>query len=336
MATNVTTTFTDGTSSDATQSFYNTELLVRGDFFLVHSIPVKKYSLGLRNGKVMIFRRFTNLATATTALTEGVNPSGRAKAKTDIAMTIAPFGDFIEDSDMVFLTQPEAHTTENVSLLGQQMGETFEELYRDNYAGATQIIYANGTSTVTVSQILDKNDLDRGYRLLRTNRAKPFSPMILAGRNVGSGSVMPSYWGLCDEDVAFDLRHIEGFIIPSDYASKTGVVNGEIGADKNGIRFLSSPLGFVLAGVSGTTIAATDVQNTSSFADIYSLFLVGQDAVGGLNLANRNGGVIRKGLDSGGSSDPLEMRATVGWKKFDARTILNNNFMVEVQCAASL
>ncbi len=55
---------------------------------------MRKYSLAQRKGKVMIFRRYTNLATATTALTEGVNPSGRAKAKADVAMTIAQFGDF--------------------------------------------------------------------------------------------------------------------------------------------------------------------------------------------------------------------------------------------------
>jgi len=130
MATNVSTTFTDGTSSDATQSFFNTELLVRGDHALIHQVPVKKYSLARRSGKVMIFRRFTNLSTVTTALEEGVNPSGSAKAKTDVAMTIQQYGDFIEDSDLLMDTQPDPHTTENVSLQGQQMGETFDELYR--------------------------------------------------------------------------------------------------------------------------------------------------------------------------------------------------------------
>lgn len=336
MATNLTTAFTDTTASDATQSLFNTLLLVRGTYALIHQVPVKKYNLSRRSGKTMIWRRYESLGLATTPLSEGVAPSGKAKTKTDVAATISQYGDYIEDSDMVSDTQPDPHTTENVELLGQQMGETFDQLYRDLFATATNIVYANGTSTVTVSQILDRNDLDRAYRLLKVNKARSFSPMIMAGQNVGTGPVMPSYWGLCDERVAFDLRHVEGFLLPSEYGSKQGVLAGEIGSDKNGIRFLTSPNGYYLTGATGTTIAATDVKNTGGFADIYSVFLVGQEAIGGVNLANGNGGVIRKALGSAGTADPLEQRATVGWKKYDTRAVLNQAFFAEIQTAVSL
>ena len=335
MSTNITTAFTDTTASDATQSFFDTLLLIRGQYALVHQIPVYQKSLARRSGKTMIYRRYEALGLATTALVEGDNPAGRAKTKTDIACTIAPYGDFIEDSDMVIDTQPDPQTTENVELLGQQRGETFDQLYRDLYAGATSIVYANGTSTITVSEIIDKNDLDRVYRMVKTGKAKPFSPMIMASQNIGTGPVMPSYWGLCHEDVAFDLRHTDGFLLPAEYAAKTGILAGEIGADKNGIRFLASPNGYLLAGATGVTIAGTDVQNTASFVDVYSLFVVGQQSVAGVSLSGGNGGIIRKALGSAGTADPLDMRATVGWKQYDARTILNQNFFAEVQCCAS-
>jgi N4-gp56 family major capsid protein len=284
----------------------------------------------------MIFRRYDVLGLATTPLIEGQNPAGRLLTKVDLAATLQQYGDFVESTDFVMDTQPDPVTTEAVSLLGQQMGETFDQLYRDVYADATNIVYANGSATNQVTQIVDKDDLDRAYRLLRNNKAKPFTPMILAGQNVGTAPIMPAYWALVDEDVAFDLRHLEGFVIPSEYAKQTGVLMGEIGADKNGIRFLASPNGYVLAGASGVTAAGTDVKNTGGFVDVYSIFIVGQDAVGGINLAQRNGGVIRKGLGSAGTADPLDMRATVGWKKWDTRLILNPNFMVELQTCASL
>ena len=140
---------------------------------------------------------------------------------------------------------------------------------------------------------------------------------------------------MCHEDVAFDLRHIDGFLLVSEYAGKAGVVAGEFGADKNGIRFCSSSQGYVLAGASGTTAAGTNVQNTSSYVDVYSVFVVGRDALGGVNLAGANGGIVRKSLTSGGTSDPLEMRSTVGWKKYDARAVLNQAFMQEIQVCAS-
>ncbi len=335
MAIHKTTAFTDGTSSDATQSFFDTLLLIRGQYELIHQVPVFQKSLARRSGKTMIWRRYEALALATTALTEGENPAGRAKSKTDVSATIAPYGDFIEDSDMVISTQPDPQTTENVELLGQQRGETFDQLYRDMYADATQIVYANGTSTVTVSEIVDKNDLDRLYRLLRNNKAKTFTPMIMASQNVGTGPIMPGYWAMCHEDVAFDLRHTADFLLVSEYAGKGGVIAGEFGADKNGLRFLSSPNGYKLAGATGVTIAATDIKNTGGFADIYSIFAVGQQAVAGVSLAGGNGGIIRKGLGSAGTADPLDMKATVGWKQYDARKILNNNFLAELQTGAS-
>lgn len=333
---NLTTAFTDSTATDATQSIFNTLLLVRGTYALIHQVPVKKYNLARRSGKSMIWRRYESLALAPTPLSEGLNPAGKVKSRTDVAALIAPFGDYIEDSDMVIDTQPDPHTTENVELLGQQMGETFDQLYRDKFATATNIVYANGTSTLTVSQILDRNDLDRAYRLLKVNKARPFSPMVMAGQNVGTGPIMPSYWALCDERVAFDLRHVDGFLLPSEYGSKQGVLAGEFGSDKNGLRFLASPNGYFVAGLTGVTIAATDVKNTGGFADIYSIFLVGMEALGGVSLANGNGGIIRHALGTSGVYDALNMRATVGWKKYDARAILNQDFMTQILTAVSL
>jgi N4-gp56 family major capsid protein len=111
LATHKTTAFTDGTASDATQSFFDTLLLIRGIYSLIHQVPVTKKSLARRSGKTMIFRRYESLSLATTALSEGENPAGLAKTKTDVNATIAPYGDFIEDSDMVIDTQPDPQTT---------------------------------------------------------------------------------------------------------------------------------------------------------------------------------------------------------------------------------
>lgn len=333
---NITPAFTDTTSSDATQSLFNTLLLRRGVPMLIHQVGVKLYPLARRSGKSMIWRRFEELAVATTPLSEGINPAGKAKTKTDVAGTIQPYGDFIEDSDMVLSTQPDPHAVENVELLGEQMGRTFDQLYRNQWFTATNITYANGTSLVTVSQIIDRNDLDRAYRALMVRNALKFTPMIMASSDIGTHPVMPAYWGMCHEDLAFDIRHVDGFVLTSEYPSHGGVLEGEFGADKNGVRFLSSSQGYVTAGASGTTIAGTDVKNTGGFVDVYSLFIVGRDFGGGVNLAGDNGRVITKELGSAGSADPLDMRATVGWKKYDTRAILNQSFLQQVYACASL
>lgn len=94
MAANLTTSFTDGTSSDATQSFFNTLLLRRGVPMLIHQTGVKMYPLSRRSGKNMIWRRFEALAVATTPRVEGQNPEGKSKTKTDVSATIARYGDY--------------------------------------------------------------------------------------------------------------------------------------------------------------------------------------------------------------------------------------------------
>ena len=333
---NVTANFTDSTSSDATQSLFNTLLLRRGLPMLIHQLGVKMYPLNRRSGKTMIWKRYEELAVATTPLVEGINPAGKVKTKTDVAATIQPYGDFIEDSDMVLNTLPEPHTTEKVELLGEQMGRAFDVLYRDTWASFTNITYANGSSTLTVTEPLERNDLDRAYRSLVGRNALKFTPMVMASNYVGTTPIMPAYWAMCHEDVAFDLRHFDGFVLASEYPGKGGALEGEFGADKNGIRFLSSSQGYVLTGATGVTAASTDLKNTGGFLDVYSIFVMGRDFAGGVSLAGDNGRVIVKGLDSGGTGDPLEMRATVGWKKYDARAILNQNFAQEIQCGASL
>lgn len=334
MAVNQTTSFTDSTSSDAIQSYFDKLLLIRGTYHYVHGIPTMKKNLSQRNGKTMIWRRYETLALATTALSEGTNPSSRSKTKTDVAATLALYGDYIEDTDFLINTQPESIQTENVELLGQQRGETFDQICRDRFATATNIVYANGTSTVTVSQIVEKSDLDRIYRLLKVNKAKEFVPTIQASQKVGTGPVQPAYWAMCDSRAMFDIRHLDGFRLPSEYGSGSPI-EGEMGADKNGIRFLESPNGYFLAGATGTTIAATDVKNTGGFADIYSIFVCGQQAVATVDLAGGNSKVIRHGFGTSGTYDALDLRMTTGWRSYYVDVVLNQAFFSELQTCVS-
>ena len=103
---NTTSLFTDGTSSDATQSLFNTLLLRRGVPMLIHQIGVKMYPLSRRSGKTMIWRRYEALAVATSPLVEGINPAGKTKTKTDVSATLQQYGDFIEDSRPIAVYKP--------------------------------------------------------------------------------------------------------------------------------------------------------------------------------------------------------------------------------------
>jgi N4-gp56 family major capsid protein len=150
---------------------------------------------------------------------------------------------------------------------------------------------------------------------------------------------------LLSENMMFDIREGDTFKghfrLPSDYATG-GAIVGEGGALDVGIRFLPVPEEAMIAGscVEEDGGAAGDMSVIDSasgtVADVHHAICIGQEAVAGINLGGQNGGVLRKALGSGGSSDPLDQRQTIGWKKYDARVVLNQAFFATVQAAVSL
>ena len=70
--------------------------------------------------------------------------------------------------------------------------------------------------------------------------------------------------------------------------------------------------------------------------DVYATLILGENAYGTTALANGGLEHIVKQLGSAGSSDPLDQRATVGWKATKVTVRLVEAFMVRVETAASV
>jgi N4-gp56 family major capsid protein len=70
--------------------------------------------------------------------------------------------------------------------------------------------------------------------------------------------------------------------------------------------------------------------------DVYATLIFGENAYGTTSL--QDGGLehIVKQLGSAGSSDPLNQRATVGWKATKVTVRLVEAFMIRIETAASL
>lgn len=335
MATQITTGFTDATSSDAIQSLFNTTLLLRASYVLIAPIPATTYSLGRRQGKTMIWRKYTVLADATTPLTpEGTTPSSTAMAKTDVSATLALYGAFIELSDFLSLTQPENIELEAVSMLGQQAGQTIDKLTMNEWAtqATNNLFSGSATSTAAVNAIAVVGDYNKAYRDLEKNKGRKFTPAVMASQKIGTGPIQPAYWVLTTADAMFDIRAMTGFKLPVEYGTSAAVM-GEVGALPVGLRFLSTPNGEVSLG--GGATGGSGIQETTDNADVHSSFIVGEQALGTVGLEGDNGGIIRHPLGSAGTADALNQRQTVGWKKYWAAELLDSNFYVELQAAVS-
>ena len=70
-------------------------------------------------------------------------------------------------------------------------------------------------------------------------------------------------------------------------------------------------------------------------ADVYSTLFIADDAYGTTKVSGGGLQHIVKPLGSGGSSDPLDQRGTVGWKALKTAKILVQQYMVRVESTAT-
>ena len=301
MAENITTT----TQVDpGVATWYDKVLLRRAKPYLVHGMFSQKRNLKRKSGNTIKFRRYAALSTATTPLSEGVTPSGQRLSKTDLSATVAQYGDFVHVSDWVDLTVEDAVLTETAGLLGDQMGETRDELCRD-------VLIATA-STQDVSGVLDRSDIRTAVKTLLGNNAKMISNLIPAGQGQGTTPVRPAYWGIMHTDLVDDLEDITGFKSTAEYPRQEPVMQAEWGATDN-VRWLLS----------------TKADKTSGGTDTYDLLVIAQDAYGETEIEGSAQNIV-KAFGDGGTSDPLNQRATSGWKMTYVCRILNDSFMLSL------
>ena len=69
--------------------------------------------------------------------------------------------------------------------------------------------------------------------------------------------------------------------------------------------------------------------------DVYATMIFGENAYGTTELSGGGLEYIVKPLGSGGTSDPLNQRATVGWKATKAAVRLMEPFMIRIETAST-
>lgn len=308
MADNLTTT----TQVDpAVSTFYDRVLLAYAKPKLVHSKFATIKDLAAKKGNTMKFRRYSKLSTATTPLSEGVTPDGSRLAKTDLTAVIKQYGDYVHVTDIVDLTVEDPELTVAAEMLGVQMGETTDEIVRDILVACSSTTNAsNGTNGETPTE-LSKTDIDGVARTLMSNDAEMLTPMIKAGQGEGTSPVRAAYWGIAKTNLIEDLEAVSGFRSISQYPNQVNVDDAEWGSTGN-VRWLVSSVAHI---------------STGDSPDTFKLPIIGKNAYGIINLEAGNAKTIVKPFGSGGTSDPLNQRATSGWKSMFVSRILNDNFM---------
>ena len=123
-------------------------------------------------------------------------------------------------------------------------------------------------------------------------------------------------------DVAYDLMRDDEWIDVHKYSSTSEIFDGEIGK-LAGVRFVESTEAKIF------TDAGVDSR------DVYSTLVLGANAYGVTEITGGGLEHIVKQLGSGGSADPLNQRATAGWKGTKTAERLVENYLVRIESAST-
>lgn len=293
------------------KTYYSKYLIDNAEPELYHDQFGQQRPIPKNGGKVIEFRRWSELPKATTPLTEGVTPDGQALNVTTITSTVKQYGGWVLLTDFFQLTAIDNGLVEATKLIGSQAGRTLDTITREIINAGTNVIYAGGTVTaranVTSAMKLTQADIFNAVRALKVQNAK---------------KINGSYIGIIHPNVSYDIMTSNDWIDVNKYSNAVKIFEGEIGKI-GGVRFVE------------TTEAKVFMKAGASSADVYSTLIIGQNAYGVTMIEGGGLEHIVKQKGSAGTADPLDQRASVGWKASKTAEILANEYMVRIESGAS-
>lgn len=300
------------------KTFYSNYLIDMAGPLLVHDQFGQKHPIPKNGGKTIEFRKYSPLAKATTALTEGVTPDGQALDVSAITATVSQYGGWIQLPDMLLLTAIDNNMVQATELLGDQAGRTLDTVTREVLNGGTNVQYYDGSvasrAALTGANKLTVDCIFRAVRFLKTQNAKPIDG---------------SFVGIIHPDVAYDLMRSTDWIDLQKYTNNVDhVFNGEIGKIA-GVRFVETTEAKIFA-KGGAKPSGSD-----NGIDVYSTLILGSNAYGVTEVTGGGLQHIVKQLGSSGSADPLNQRASVGWKAVKVAERLVEQYMIRIETGST-
>lgn len=306
-------------------SFYDRNLLERAVPHLVHAWFGQVRDIPLNASDTILFRRYDALSVATTALTEGVTPAGSTLAITDVSASVSEYGDFVTLTNRLLDQTLDPVVTAATDVQGEQAGQSLDQICRDVLVTGTTVQYASTATTratVTSTMKISAAEVREAVRTLKINNARKLKEMISPSNGIDTIPVDSCFVAVVHPRTVYDLKGDTDFVPVEHYPSQAGVLPGEVGK-LDEIRFVETTHGKVFTGLGSGGI------------DVYGTLIFGSDAYGVTRIAGKGLENITKQLGTGGTADPLNQRATVGWHAYFTSKILNENWILRLEHAVS-
>lgn len=292
----------DTTALSAQMStYYEKVFLDRAEYELIYEQGAQKRTHANNEGKTVVFSRFAPLTVITTSLTEGSNPDEVSLTGANVSVTLAEYGNTIKMSKFLSLTSIDVNNKEKISVLGQNMGESLDQLVRTELLNGTAA-YANAVSAVTdfaSTDTLDAADIRKAVQTLETNKAMKYQDGFFMGK------VGPAVKSRILADTTW--------INAKTYSDVKDLYKGEMG-EMYGVRFI----------LSANPYTAT----VNSLATSQHSFIHGANAFGVYDLAgDKPRLIINNGTDS---NNPTGRYSLASWVGTYAAKVLNSTWIIKL------
>ena len=299
------------------KTFYSDYLIDNAEPYLVHDQFAQKHNIPKNGGKTIEFRKYTALPKATTPLTEGVTPDGQKLTVTKVEATVSQYGGWVQLPDMLLLTAIDNNMVQATKLLGSQAGRTMDTITREVLNAGTNVWYAPaGDTAVTSRANIAVNSLVTVDLIMKVAAE-------LKAQN--AEKIDKSYVAIIHPYVAYDLMKSDQWLELVKYSTPEKAFNGEIGKIGS-VRFVETSEAKIweAAGAAHSTGDSTKVS-------VFSTIVLGANAYGTTNIEGGGLEHIIKQLGSAGTADPLNQRASAGWKATKTAVILSPEYMIRIE-----
>lgn len=301
--TDANTSISTGLSQEV-QTYYEKVFLARAQYELVmkEGAQIRTHATG--QGRTVNFTRYNPLTVITTPLGEASNPITCPINASTIAMTLSEYGLVTTHGKLQTLISIDSGMKEKVELVGQNMGETLDQLVRTELQNGTSY-YGNDhtVSTFTAGDTMDACDIRLMVKQLEINKAMAYKDGFFIGKT--------------DPISKYNLIGDSTWINSKTYSDVKGLYNGEMG-ELYQVRWLLNKN--VSSGIEATSTASSGVNR-------YYTYVHGDNAFGVYDLEQDQPKlyILPNQVDS---NSPVGRVSFVSWAGSFATKILNSNWVV--------
>lgn len=294
--------------------FYQRALLKRLLPMLHAYDDAQKSVLPHNSGTTVNWRKFKSLEIPGAPLTEGVTPDGKRLSVTTVTAEAQQYGDYVSISDLLAKAGIDKAMTEAAQLGGEQAALLIDTIVMDAMRATTNVMFAGGktSSNITVADTLLSADVKKVVLKLKQKNARRFADGY--------------YHAIISPEQAYSLMNEEnsGWIAAAKYGNIRKLLKGELG-ELHGVRFMEST----------NTHKDTNAHGGSTKIATADAMIYGADSYGVVDMEGGAGkpSIITKDFGSAGADDPLNQRATVGWKNLFTAKVLDDDAIVKLTTA---